>query len=288
MRPVSRTPRAMILSGWLLLRLGCYPPLIRLLAKTSYLDGHFPSFRMTITLPDTRTSIFAGTSILQRTVLSYFPGGCALTLATSSLRSHSLISDRTCKIGNQILIGSKSEIADSAQVVSSVLGERCIIGRGSVVRNSYLFDGVVVGPNCEIEYSIIGAGVQIKEMSRVERGCLIADKVTIGPGARLEPFQKLFKGCQDDHKEEEAEADEDDDDEADEEEDDDDHEEDESEEEEYSDYQEVEAGKRYLKTVCLIFMSCFRSGSHCARKTWPGIQCDYMARTEDRRGRRYR
>lgn len=190
--------------------------------------------------------------------------------------------NRTCKIGNQTLIGSKSQIADNAQVVTSVLGQRCVIGAGSVVRNSYLFDGVVVGPNCVIEYSITRAGVQIKETSRVERGCLIADKVIIGPEARLEPFQKLLKKCQGDHEEEEGgeeEAGEDEDDEADDEEeyDGDNDEEDESDEEEDSDYEEVEASKCQLEKVCLILMSCFRSGSRCARKTWAGIQCDYMA-----------
>lgn len=190
-----------------------------------------------------------------------------------------VMSHRTCKIGNQILIGSKSQIADNAQIVGSVLGQRCVIGAGSVVRHSYLFDGVVVGPNCVIEYSIIGAGVQIKEMSRVERGCLVADKVTIGPKARLEPFQKLLKKSQDDHEEEvEVEAGEDEDDEADDEEEEDDADgEDESETEEDSDYEEVEDSKSQSKTICLILMSCLRSGSRCARKTWAGIQCDYMA-----------
>lgn len=76
---------------------------------------------------------------------------------------------------------------------------------GSVVRNSYLFDGVVVGLNCVIERSIVGTGVQIKERSWVERGCLIADKVTIGPEARLEPFQKLLRKCQDDEEDDEDE-----------------------------------------------------------------------------------
>lgn len=104
-----------------------------------------------------------------------------------------------------------------------------------------------------IEYSIVGAGVQIKETSRVERGCLIADRVTIGPHARLEPFQKLSKKCQDDHEEddddddeEEEEAGEDEDGEADDEEEegDDNNGEDESEEEDDdSDYDEVEASK---------------------------------------------
>ncbi|KAN0076973.1 Nucleotide-diphospho-sugar transferase [Tylopilus felleus] len=167
----------------------------------------------------------------------------------------SVILSRTCKIGNQTLIGSKSQIADNAQIIASVLGQRCMIGAGSVVRNSYLFDGVVVGPNCVIEYSIVGAGVQIKEESRVERGCLIADKVIIGPTARLEPFQKLLKKSQDNEEEEDEEeedegdeaADENEDDEADDEEDDDedeDDEEDESEEQEDdSDYEEVAANQ---------------------------------------------
>lgn len=83
MRPASRTPRATIPSGWLLLCLGYRPPPIQLSAKTSYLDGRSRSFRTTIILPDTRTSISAGTSTSQRTVLSCFPGGFARHVATS-------------------------------------------------------------------------------------------------------------------------------------------------------------------------------------------------------------
>ncbi|KAF9227524.1 nucleotide-diphospho-sugar transferase [Gyrodon lividus] len=173
-------------------------------------------------------------------------------------KDSSVVLSRTCKIGNNTLIGSKSQIAENAQVLASVLGQRCIIGAGSVVRNSYLFDGVVVGPNCTIEHSIIGAGVQIKEKSIVERGCLIADGVIVGPQARLEPFQKLLRRRQDaegededeedDDADEEADAGEDGDDEADDEddEDEDDQEEDGSESGEEgvdSDYEEVEANQ---------------------------------------------
>lgn len=161
-----------------------------------------------------------------------------------------MTSHRTCKIGNQVLIGSKSHIADNAQIVASVLGQRCVIGAGSVVRHAYLFDGVVVGPNCVIEHSIIGAGVQIKERSRVERGCLIADRVTIGPQAKLEPFQKLLRKFHDTHQEEEEEEEEDDDDDNGEHEDDEgDEAEDEEEEDESvgeddaSDYEDIEESK---------------------------------------------
>jgi translation initiation factor eIF-2B subunit epsilon len=118
-------------------------------------------------------------------------------------KDNSVILSRTCKIGNNTLIGSKSQIADNAQVTASVLGQRCIVGAGSIVRNSYLFDGAVVGPNCVVEHSIIGSGVHIKELTRVERGCLIADGVVVGPRAKVAPFSRLSKRRQDSDEEDE-------------------------------------------------------------------------------------
>jgi translation initiation factor eIF-2B subunit epsilon len=37
----------------------------------------------------------------------------------------------------------------------------------------------------------VGSGVEIKDSSVVERGSLIGDKVVIGPGAKLKPFDRL-------------------------------------------------------------------------------------------------
>lgn len=156
---------------------------------------------------------------------------------------------RTCKIGNNTLIGSQCLISDNAQILSSVLGQRCTIGAGSVIRNSYLFDEVVVGPNCAIEYSILAAGVQVKDGSRIEKGCLIADGVVIGPQARLKPFERLSRRLLEkkhDHEQEEdggeenegeGEGEEGDEDEDDEESEDDD------ESEMDSDYEEIEANQ---------------------------------------------
>jgi len=56
-----------------------------------------------------------------------------------------------------------------------------------------LFDRVVVGPNCVIDRSIIGAGVDIKEDSQVQKGCLVGDGVVVGPEAHLAPFARLSK-----------------------------------------------------------------------------------------------
>lgn len=74
-----------------------------------------------------------------------------------------------------------------------MIGQRCIIGAGTVVRNAYIFDDSVIGPGCFIEQSIIGAGVNVKERSRIEKGCLVGDGVIVGPQAVLVPFERLSK-----------------------------------------------------------------------------------------------
>ncbi|KAF8628435.1 hypothetical protein AX15_003954 [Amanita polypyramis BW_CC] len=98
---------------------------------------------------------------------------------------------RTCKLGADTLIGSSTQILDDAQIHASVIGQNCIIGPGTIISNSYIFDGTHIESNCMIERSIIGSNVNIKDHSRVPRGCLIGDSVVIGPGAMLEPFDRL-------------------------------------------------------------------------------------------------
>ncbi|RDB21277.1 Translation initiation factor eIF-2B subunit epsilon [Hypsizygus marmoreus] len=108
-------------------------------------------------------------------------------------KDHSVILARTCKIGNNTLIGSSTQINENAQIIASVIGENCVIGTGSIIRNSYIFDGTVIGADCVIERSIIGANVTIKDSTQVQRGCLIGDGVVVGPFAKLKPFERLSK-----------------------------------------------------------------------------------------------
>ncbi|KDQ60712.1 hypothetical protein JAAARDRAFT_190866 [Jaapia argillacea MUCL 33604] len=108
-------------------------------------------------------------------------------------KDNTVILSRTCKIGNNTLIGSSTQVFDGAQVSMSVIGQRCRIGVGSIIRNSYIFDNTTIGSNCVVEHSIIGAGVFIKDKSRIERGCLVADGVALGPEARLGPFERVSK-----------------------------------------------------------------------------------------------
>ncbi len=153
--------------------------------------------------------------VLSRSVCTLLPG------ITSQSLTHS--SQRTCKIGNNTLIGAHTTIEANASVHSSVIGQRCTIGAGAVLRDAYIFDDTHIGAGCVVEGTIIGERVRIGDRCRIPRGCLIAEGVVIGDNAKLRRFERVSKK----RDAEEAVGDEDADDE--------------DEEEEDSDLEEVEA-----------------------------------------------
>jgi translation initiation factor eIF-2B subunit epsilon len=108
-------------------------------------------------------------------------------------KDNSVVLSRTCKIGNNTLLGPSTQVRDEAQVIASTIGARCSIGTGTILRNAYLFDDVTVGPDCVLESCIVGTGVRVGEGSRIARGSLIADDVKLGPGTILRPFDRVSK-----------------------------------------------------------------------------------------------
>lgn len=170
-------------------------------------------------------------------------------------KDNTVVLSRTCKVGNNTLIGSSTQVFDNAQIISSVIGQRCRIGPGTIISNSYVFDGTTIGANCVIENSIIGSKVNIKDKSRVERGCLISDGVILGPEAKLRPFERVSKrrdteGSNDGDEEEEEESedeDEEDGEDGDDDEEDGDEEEDEEDEEDDGEESDEEASDSELE-----------------------------------------
>lgn len=100
---------------------------------------------------------------------------------------------RTCKIGNNTLLGPSTQVHEEAQIIASTVGACCTIGTGTVLRNAYLFDNVTIGPNCVLESCIVGTGVQVGEGSSIARGSLVADGVKLGPDTVLRPFDRVSK-----------------------------------------------------------------------------------------------
>lgn len=98
---------------------------------------------------------------------------------------------RTSYVGPLTLLGPGVSISQDARVSSSVLGSNCIINQGAVVSDSYLWDDVHVEAGCVVEGSILGRGVKVLKGSRIERGCLVADGVVVGPDARLRRLARV-------------------------------------------------------------------------------------------------
>jgi len=103
------------------------------------------------------------------------------------------MNSRTCTVGTNTLIGSNSQIFDNAIVTSSVVGRRCKIHPRAKITNSYVFDDTTIEADCVITNSIIGSMVQVKAGTVVEKGCLIADEVIVGPKGRLKEFERVSK-----------------------------------------------------------------------------------------------
>lgn len=67
-----------------------------------------------------------------------------------------------------------------------------------MIRNSYLWNNVVVGTGCIVKESILGTGVTLESGVVVEKGCLIAEGVTLRAHSRITEFSRVAVSTGDD------------------------------------------------------------------------------------------
>jgi mannose-1-phosphate guanylyltransferase len=84
--------------------------------------------------------------------------------------------------------GPTVEVADGAEVTSSVVGEGVAIGAGAVVHGSVIFEGAVVGTGAEVRSSILGRG------AKVEKDAVVADLTVVGDSAVVPAREKVVGG----------------------------------------------------------------------------------------------
>jgi mannose-1-phosphate guanylyltransferase len=72
-----------------------------------------------------------------------------------------------------------------------VLGENCTIGAGASLRESVLWDGVVVEAGAQIDGSIIASGARIGADAVVAAGSVIGHDTEIAAGTQLEPGSRI-------------------------------------------------------------------------------------------------
>ncbi len=96
------------------------------------------------------------------------------------IAKHARIEARA-KIVGPALIGSGSVIGEDSDVVRTVIGERCRIGRGTHLEDCVLMDGVQIGGDGELGWSVIGdnavIGNEVRAFSKVPTGITVRSVV---------------------------------------------------------------------------------------------------------------
>lgn len=84
------------------------------------------------------------------------------------------------------LVGPETRVESRARIEGGVtVGARCVVGAGSTVSGSVIWDGVTIGENATVRDSILASGVSVGAGAVVE-GAVIAHESSIPAGARLQ------------------------------------------------------------------------------------------------------
>lgn len=108
------------------------------------------------------------------------------------LNAHRDILAGAMPLKNASHIGEGVVIDPSAKVGPNVvLGHGCRIGANAVVRDSVLWENVVVESGAHVEEAIVATGARIGENVHVGKGSVIGHDVVIDPGTRLPEGSKV-------------------------------------------------------------------------------------------------
>ncbi|RHZ90112.1 hypothetical protein Glove_8g20 [Diversispora epigaea] len=100
---------------------------------------------------------------------------------------------RSCSLGEKVLIGAGTKIADHVNITNSVIGRGVNIGPNVEINDAYIWDDVTINANCSISRSILANKVILEENVIVNKGCLIGYDVVIGPNVTLKAHTKISK-----------------------------------------------------------------------------------------------
>jgi mannose-1-phosphate guanylyltransferase/phosphomannomutase len=90
---------------------------------------------------------------------------------------------KSARIFGKILIGEKAEVQEEAVIKDyAVLGDGVRVGKGAIIDNSILWEGVVVGARARVSHSIIGFNCRIEDSCVID-GAVLADNTVVTKGS---------------------------------------------------------------------------------------------------------
>uniref|UniRef100_A0A3Q3L6N2 Translation initiation factor eIF2B subunit epsilon n=1 Tax=Labrus bergylta TaxID=56723 RepID=A0A3Q3L6N2_9LABR len=84
-----------------------------------------------------------------------------------------------------VLIGCDTSIGANCYISNSVIGNNCTIGDNVKLDHAYIWSNVHIASNVEISQSVVCDKVEVKEGVRLNKQCVLAYNVVIGPNISL-------------------------------------------------------------------------------------------------------
>ncbi|CCK68124.1 translation initiation factor eIF2B catalytic subunit epsilon KNAG_0A04520 [Huiozyma naganishii CBS 8797] len=98
---------------------------------------------------------------------------------------------QSCKIGKCTAIGSGTRIGEGTLIENSVIGRNCQIGENITIRNSFIWEDVVIENGNTIDHSIVASNSRLGEGVKLEDGCIIGFNVVIESGKSIPKGTKI-------------------------------------------------------------------------------------------------
>ncbi|EXJ94713.1 hypothetical protein A1O1_03110 [Capronia coronata CBS 617.96] len=105
----------------------------------------------------------------------------------------SVITARPTKLGAESIVGPRSSIGAGCDIKSTVVGQRCHIGKGTVLDGAYVWDDATIGNNVKILRAIVGNEAFIGDDCIIGEGALISYGVKIAPGTTVPAGARICK-----------------------------------------------------------------------------------------------
>uniref|UniRef100_A0A674BH14 Translation initiation factor eIF2B subunit epsilon n=1 Tax=Salmo trutta TaxID=8032 RepID=A0A674BH14_SALTR len=84
-----------------------------------------------------------------------------------------------------VLIGRDTSIGANCHISNSIIGNNCTIGDNVVLDRAYMWNNIHISSNVEIHQSVVCDGAVVKEAVRLNKQCVLAYNVVIGPNLSL-------------------------------------------------------------------------------------------------------
>lgn len=93
---------------------------------------------------------------------------------------------------NGCIIAPSAKVSRTAKVINSVIGSKCTIAPGAVIKDSILWNNTVIEENSRINYGVICNNVRVKQNCRINENTFIGSNVVIGSNVTVRSDVKIW------------------------------------------------------------------------------------------------